>query len=190
MIIPQLFDIIAILKHNKLTKKVYELFNYFLEEKTEAIVKTKFGYIFKDELFLDFIIKNINILTNKKLLDFLRFLNFQNFDYNFQYLLNKNKEIIDVNKLIYDKFENYYFNIKYTSSKDLYLMPYFDMLKYFKIKFVIRNSKSSLLTDSDLKESLINQELNYLVLILMQQKIGAKNSFLQLYKLFFFIYYY
>jgi hypothetical protein len=106
------------LKHNKLTKKVYELFNYFLEEKPEAIVKTKFGYIFKDELFLDFIIKNINIFTNKKILDFLRFLSFQNFDYNFQYLLDKNKKIINVNKLIYDKFENYYFNIKYTSSKD------------------------------------------------------------------------
>ena len=118
MIIPQLFDIIAMLKHNKLTKKVYELFNYFLEEKPEAIVKTKFGYIFKDELFLDFIIKNINIFTNKKILDFLRFLSFQNFDYNFQYLLDKNKKIINVNKLIYDKFENYYFNIKYTSSKD------------------------------------------------------------------------
>lgn len=71
-------------------------------------------------------------------------------------MLNKNKELIDVNKLIYDKFENYYLNIEYTSSKDLYLMPYFDMLKYFKIKFVIRNINPSLLTDSDLKERLIN----------------------------------
>lgn len=53
-------------------------------------------------------------------------------------------------------------------------MPYFDMLKYFKIKFVIRNSKSSLSTDSDLKERLINQELNYLLLILMQYRIGTK----------------
>lgn len=174
LIIPQLFDIIAMLKHNKLTKKVYELFNYFVEEKPEAIVKTKLGYIFKDELFLDFIIKNINILTNKKILDFLRFLSFQNFDYNFQYLLDKNKKLINVNKLIYDKFENYYLNIKYTSSKDLYLMPYFDMLKYFKIKFVIKNINTSLSTDSDLKERLINQELNYLLLILMQYRIGTK----------------
>lgn len=174
LIIPQLFDIIAILKNDELTKKVCELFNYFLEEKPEAIVKTKFGYIFKDELFLDFIIKNINIFTNKKLLDFLRFLSFQNFDYKCQYVLNKNKEIIDVNKLIYDKFENYYLNIKYTSSKDLYLMPYFDMLKYFKIKFVIKNSNSSLSTDNNIKERLINQELNYLLLILMQYKAGTK----------------
>lgn len=174
LIIPQLFDIIAILKNDELTKKVCELFNYFLEEKTEVIVKTKFGYIFKDELFLDFIMKNLNIFTNKKLLDFLRFLSFQNFDYKCQYMLNKNKEFIDVNKLIYEKFEHYYLNIEYNSSKDLYLMPYLDVLKYFKIKFVIKNINTSLSTDSDLKERLINQELNYLLLILMQYRIGTK----------------
>lgn len=174
LIIPQLFDIIAIVQNDKLRKKVYELFNYFLEEKPEAIIKTKFGYIFKDELFLDFIIKNINIFKNKKLLDFLRFLNFQNFDYNFQYLLNKNKELINVNKLIYDKFENYYLNIKYNSSKDLPFMPYFETLKYFKIKFVIKNSNDFLSKNSNLKERLINQELNYLLLILMQSPVGTK----------------
>lgn len=53
-------------------------------------------------------------------------------------------------------------------------MPYFDMLKYFKIKFVIRNSNETLEIDSDLKERLINQELNYLLLILMQSPVGTK----------------
>ena len=41
LIIPQLFDIIAILKHNKLTKRVNELFNYFFRRKTRSNSKNK-----------------------------------------------------------------------------------------------------------------------------------------------------